>query len=70
MSDVDIKAQVFVEIWLNNGKHGQGTQCTELGADSLVKNIQNAQEFICPSPKVLDFNEERLHWESVGCDGN
>ena len=22
-------------------------------------------QFVCPSPKVLDFNEERLHWASV-----
>ena len=21
--------------------------------------------FVCPSPKVLDFNEKRLHWTSV-----
>ena len=25
----------------------------------------NAPELICPSPKVLDFNEKRLHWASV-----
>ena len=22
-------------------------------------------QFACPSPKVLDFNEKRLHWASV-----
>ena len=44
--------------WLNNGKHGQGTHCTKMGADSLAKNTSNAPEFICPSPKVLDFNEK------------
>ena len=22
-------------------------------------------QFVCPSPKVLDFNENRLHWASV-----
>ena len=22
-------------------------------------------KFVCPSPKVLDFNEKRLHWASV-----
>ena len=22
-------------------------------------------QFVCPSPKVLDFNEQRLHWASV-----
>ena len=21
--------------------------------------------FVCPSPKVLDFNEKRLHWASI-----
>ena len=22
-------------------------------------------QFVCPSPKVLDFNEKSLHWASV-----
>ena len=22
-------------------------------------------QFVCPSPKVLDFNEKRLHWVSI-----
>ena len=22
-------------------------------------------QFVCPSPKVLDFNEKMLHWASV-----
>ena len=22
-------------------------------------------QFVCPSPKVLNFNEKRLHWASV-----
>ena len=22
-------------------------------------------QFVCPSPKVLDFNEERLYWGSI-----
>ena len=35
-----------------------------MGADSLAENTQNATEFICPSPKVLDFNEKMLHWAS------
>jgi hypothetical protein len=33
---------------LNNGKHGQGTHCTKMGADSLAENTPNASEFICP----------------------
>ena len=24
-------------------------------------------QFVCPSPKVLDFSEKRLHWASVVC---
>ena len=24
-------------------------------------------QFVCPSPKVLDFNGKRLHWASVIC---
>ena len=36
-----------------------------MGADSLAENTPNTPEFICPSPKVLDFNEKRLHWASV-----
>ena len=36
-----------------------------MGADSLAENTQNAQEFVCASPKVLDFNEKRLHLASV-----
>ena len=24
-------------------------------------------QFVCPSAKVLDFNEKRLHWASVVC---
>jgi hypothetical protein len=30
-----------------------------MGADSLAENTPNALEFICPSPKVLDFNETK-----------
>ena len=54
----------------NYGKHGQGTHCTKMGADSSAENPPNAPEFLSaqfvwPSPKVLDFNEKRLHWASV-----
>ena len=38
---------------------------TKMGADKLAKNSPNAQKFICPSPKVWDFDEKRLHWVSV-----
>ncbi len=29
----------------------------------MTKNL--SAQFVCPSPKVLDFNEKRLHWASV-----
>ena len=38
---------------------------TKMGADSLAENTPNAPKFICPSPKVWDFDEKRLHWASV-----
>jgi hypothetical protein len=44
---------------LNNEKDGQGTHCTKMDADSLAKNTPNAPEFVCPSPKGLDFNEKK-----------
>ena len=43
----------------------KGTHCTKMSVDSLAKNTPNAPEFICPIPKVLDFNEKRLYWASV-----
>ena len=36
-----------------------------MGADRSAENTPNAPEFVCPSPKNLDFNEKRLHWASV-----
>ena len=40
-----------------------------MGADNLAKIPQIPHnlfaQFVCPSPKVLDFNEKRLHWVSV-----
>ena len=32
----------------NNGKHGQGTQSTKMGADSLAKNTLNAPKNFSP----------------------
>ena len=32
-----------------------------MGADDLAENTP----VVFPSPKVLDFNEKRLHWASV-----
>ena len=32
----------------------------------ISQTSQNlSAQFVCPSPKVLDFNEKRLHWASV-----
>ena len=47
-----------------NGKHGQGqgTHSTEMGADELA---ENTPKFVCPCPKISDFDEKRLHWASV-----
>jgi hypothetical protein len=33
---------------LNYGKHGKGTHCTKMGADSLAENTPNAPELISP----------------------
>ena len=42
-----------------NGKHGQGTHSTKMGADKLAKNTPNAPKFISPNclpkPKSLGF---------------
>ena len=47
----------------------KGLTVPKLGADSLAENTQMphnlSAQFICPSPKILDFNEKRLHWASV-----
>ena len=40
----------------------KGLHCIKMGADSLAENTPNAPEsaqFVCPSPKVLDFNEKK-----------
>ena len=43
---------------------------TKMGADKLFENTPNAPKVICPSPKVWNFDEKRLHWVSVvrACD--
>ena len=38
-----------------------------VGADSLAENTPKC---ICPSPKVWDFNEKRIHWASLVRDRN
>ena len=50
-------------------EQGQGTHCTEMGADKSAQNAPNNQNIssqsLSPRPKVWDFNEKRLHWASV-----
>ena len=36
-----------------------------MGSDKSAENTPNVLKFICPNPKVWDFDEERLHWASV-----
>ena len=36
-----------------------------MGADKSAENTPNAPKFVCPSPKVWNFDEKRLHWASV-----
>ena len=45
--------------------HGQKTHSTKMGAKKSTENTSNAPNFICPSPKVWDFDEKRLHWASI-----
>ena len=43
----------------------------KMGIDMIVqpkipKMTQNlSAQFVCPSPKFLNFNEKRLHWANV-----
>ena len=45
------------------------TVCTKMAADISAENTPNVPKFVCPFvcpiPKVWDFNEKRLHWVSV-----
>ena len=54
---------------LINGKHGQGTLSTKISADKSPENTPIAKTYlpkiVCPSPRVWDFDEKRLHWASV-----
>ena len=37
-----------------------------MGADKSAENAQNlSAQIVCPSPKVWNFDEKRLHWASV-----
>ena len=52
-----------------NGKHGQGTHITKMGADKLAENTTNAPKLfgpIClPKPKNLGFSKKSFLWVSV-----
>ena len=37
----------------------KGFTVPKWGADSSAENTPKAPEFICPSPKVLDFDEKK-----------
>ena len=36
-----------------------------MGTNELTENTPNAPKFVCPTPKVWDFHEKRLHMASV-----
>ena len=44
---------------METGKHGKYTKFPRIYLPNLYS------QFVCPSPKVLDFNEKRLHCASV-----
>ena len=50
---------------MNNRKHGQGTHSTKMGAEKCPMPENLSAQIVCPSPKVWDFDEKRLHWASV-----
>ena len=41
----------------------------QLKLDPNARPQNLSAQFVCPSPKVQDFNEKRLHWASVVRDG-
>ena len=43
----------------NNDWLMEKVDCTKIGVDSSAKNTPKAPKFVCPSPKVLDFNQKR-----------
>jgi hypothetical protein len=57
---VDIKAQFLYD---------DGWLMENMGADKSAENTSKAQNltlrFVCPRPKVWDFDEKRLHRASV-----
>ena len=53
-----------------NGKHGQGTHSTKMGAEIPQMPQNLSAQIVCRSPKVWDFKEKRLHLASVVRGGN
>ena len=55
----------FVEI-MNMDRRLTVSKWVLLVWPKIPQMLQNlSAQFVCPSPKVLDFNEKRLHWASV-----
>ena len=55
---------------MNNGKHGQGTHSTKMGADSLAENTPNASKHFSPKclpkPKSWNFLKKALSlWVTI-----
>ena len=48
---------------------GEGLTVPKIGADKSAEKTQMppklSAQIVCPSPKVWDFDEKRLHWASV-----
>ena len=57
------------KLWLNNGKHEQGTHSTKMGADSPAENTPNASKKFnpkcLPKPKSLRFLKKKSVLVSV-----
>jgi hypothetical protein len=65
--DVDIKVWFFVEIMVENmDKVLIVPKWVLIIGPKILQMLQNlSAQFVCPSPKVLDFNEKRHHWASI-----
>jgi hypothetical protein len=67
---VNIQAQVFcrnnVGIMENINKGLTLPKWVLIVWLKIPQMLQNlSAQFVCPSPKVLDFNEKMLHWVSI-----
>ena len=61
------KGLAFCRNNVEYGKHGQGTHCTKLSADSLAEITPNAPESICPICLAKPRNS-RFQWKGfIGC---